>query len=134
MTPSVRPAEILGGGLRLVAVIELEGVSGLVDPIVIAAFEGWNDAADAASSTVDHLMTVWNARVVGTIDPEDYYDFQVNRPSVGVDENGHRRRQLAEHPDRDRLAADARPRHHPGPRDRAQHALAPVLRRAAGRV
>ena len=71
--------------------IELEGVSDLVDPIVIAAFEGWNDAADAASSTVDHLMKVWNARVVGAIDPEDYYDFQVNRPSVGVDDNGHRR-------------------------------------------
>ena len=71
--------------------IELEGVSDLVDPIVIAAFEGWNDAADAASSTVDHLMKVWSARVVGVIDPEDYYDFQVNRPTVGVDDNGHRR-------------------------------------------
>lgn len=71
--------------------IELEGVPDLVDPIVIAAFEGWNDAADAASSTVDHLMKVWGARVVGAIDPEDFYDFQVNRPLVGVDENGHRR-------------------------------------------
>jgi len=72
-------------------VIELEGVPDLVDPVVIAAFEGWNDAADAASSTVDHLMRVWGARIVGALDPEDFYDFQVNRPLVGVDELGHRR-------------------------------------------
>ena len=72
-------------------VIELEEIDGLVDPVVIAAFEGWNDAADAASSAVDHLMRVWNARTVGAIDPDEYYDFQVNRPMVGSDPAGHRR-------------------------------------------
>src|SRR3712207_1780352 len=36
-------------------------------------------------------MTVWRARVVGAIDPDDFYDFQVNRPMVGSDERGHRR-------------------------------------------
>ena len=72
-------------------VIELEEIDGLVDPVVIAAFEGWNDAADAASSAVDHLMRVWNARLVGAIDPDEYYDFQVNRPMVGTDPAGHRR-------------------------------------------
>ncbi|GAB2454563.1 filament polymerization regulator ParJ [Nocardioides hungaricus] len=71
--------------------IELEDVPDLVDPIVIAAFEGWNDAADAASSVVDHLVRVWDARVVGAVDPEDFYDFQVNRPYVGTDDNGYRR-------------------------------------------
>ncbi|MDT9592305.1 PAC2 family protein [Nocardioides zeae] len=71
--------------------IEIDDVEGLVDPVVIAAFEGWNDAADAASGVVDHLMNVWGARVVGAIDPEEFYDFQVNRPSVGTDENGMRR-------------------------------------------
>ena len=71
--------------------IELEETHDLVDPVVIAAFEGWNDAADAATGVVDHLMDVWNARVVGALDPEDFYDFQVNRPRVGTDENGHRR-------------------------------------------
>ena len=71
--------------------IEIEDVPELVDPVVIAAFEGWNDAADAASSVIDHLMLVWGARVVGAIDPEDFYDFQVNRPVVGTDEHGHRR-------------------------------------------
>jgi proteasome assembly chaperone (PAC2) family protein len=72
-------------------VIELEDVPELVDPIVIAAFEGWNDAADAASAVVDHLVRVWGARTVGAVDPEDFYDFQVNRPVVGSDALGHRR-------------------------------------------
>ena len=71
--------------------IEIDDAPDLVDPIVIAAFEGWNDAADAASSVVDHLIRVWNARIVGAVDPEDFYDFQVNRPVVGSDERGHRR-------------------------------------------
>ena len=60
--------------------IEIEDAPDLVNPVVIAAFEGWNDAADAASSVVDHLIRVWRARTVGAIDPEDFYDFQVNRP------------------------------------------------------
>ncbi len=71
--------------------IEIEDAPDLVDPLVIAAFEGWNDAADAASGVVDHLMDVWKARVVGAVDPEDFYDFQVNRPVVGTDPNGYRR-------------------------------------------
>jgi proteasome assembly chaperone (PAC2) family protein len=72
-------------------VIEIEQLDDLVEPVVIAAFEGWNDAADAASSVIDHLIKVWDARIIGAIDPEEFYDFQVNRPMVGLDELGHRR-------------------------------------------
>jgi proteasome assembly chaperone (PAC2) family protein len=72
-------------------VIEIEEVPELRSPVLIAAFEGWNDAADAASSVVDHLMKVWNARVVAAIDPEEFYDFQMNRPVVGTNEEGMRR-------------------------------------------
>lgn len=71
--------------------IEIEDVPPLTAPVLIAAFEGWNDAADAASAVVDHLMEVWDARVVAAIDPEEFYDFQVNRPVVGTDEAGMRR-------------------------------------------
>ena len=71
--------------------IEIEDVPQLRSPVLIAAFEGWNDAADAASSVVDHLARVWNARVVAAIDPEDFYDFQVNRPLVGTGDDGMRR-------------------------------------------
>jgi proteasome assembly chaperone (PAC2) family protein len=72
-------------------VIEIEEIDDLVDPVVIAAFEGWNDAADAASAVIDHLIRVWDARIIGAIDPEEFYDFQVNRPTVGIDQLGHRR-------------------------------------------
>jgi proteasome assembly chaperone (PAC2) family protein len=40
---------------------------------------------------VDHLAQVWNARTVAAIDPEDFYDFQVNRPAVGTGDDGMRR-------------------------------------------
>jgi predicted ATP-grasp superfamily ATP-dependent carboligase len=63
----------------------------LNNPVVIAAFEGWNDAAEAATGAVDHLIEVWNAELVTAVDPEDYYDFQVNRPTVGSDAEGNRR-------------------------------------------
>ena len=72
-------------------VIEIDEFPTLRSPVLIAAFEGWNDAADAASGVVDHLLEVWDARLVAAIDPEDFYDFQMNRPVVGTDARGHRR-------------------------------------------
>lgn len=71
--------------------IEIEEVPELQSPVLIAAFEGWNDAADAASSVVDHLIDVWGAKVVAAIDPEDFYDFQMNRPVVGTTDSGMRK-------------------------------------------
>ena len=70
--------------------IELEGMPELVDPVMIAAFEGWNDAGDAATGAVEHLTEVWKATPIASLDPEDYYDFQVNRPNVSLDERGNR--------------------------------------------
>lgn len=54
----------------------------LTDPIVVAAFEGWNDAGDAASSAIEHLQLTWDASPLSEIDPDPYYDFQVSRPTV----------------------------------------------------
>lgn len=54
----------------------------LTDPLVVLAFSGWNDAGSAASDTVAHLDTLAEAREVFALDSEDYYDFQVNRPTV----------------------------------------------------
>jgi len=56
----------------------------LVDPVLVAAFEGWNDAGDAASGAVEHLELIWDAQPLTEIDPDDYYDFQVNRPTVSL--------------------------------------------------
>ncbi len=70
--------------------IELEELPELVDPVMIAAFEGWNDAADAASNAVRHLAEVLDADLFGAMDAEDYYDFQVNRPTLALGEDGER--------------------------------------------
>ncbi len=70
--------------------LEFEDVAPLHDPILIAAFEGWNDAGEAASAAIEHLAEIWQAEAVAALDPEDYYDFQVNRPKVVLDE-GQRR-------------------------------------------
>lgn len=52
---------------------------------MITAFEGWNDAGEAASDAIDHLRGCFEARLLAELDPEDYYDFQVNRPHVHLD-------------------------------------------------
>lgn len=59
-----------------------ESLPKLTDPMVVAAFEGWNDAGDAATGAVEHLELIWDATPLAALDPDDYYDFQVNRPTV----------------------------------------------------
>jgi predicted ATP-grasp superfamily ATP-dependent carboligase len=54
----------------------------LRDTIVVAAFEGWNDAGDAASDALEHLDAIWEAETIVEIDDEAYYDYQVNRPVI----------------------------------------------------
>lgn len=70
--------------------IELEDVPELRDPILIAAFEGWNDAGEAATSVISHLADVWHAEPIAALDPEEYYDFQVNRPRVAMEDSQRR--------------------------------------------
>nr|WP_255495471.1 PAC2 family protein [Nocardia sp. GTS18] len=54
----------------------------LRNPVLVAAFEGWNDAGDAASGAVEHLELLWDSEPLAELDSEDYYDYQVNRPTV----------------------------------------------------
>ena len=58
---------------------------------MLCAFEGWNDAGDAASGAVLHLEDVWRRDPVAEFDPEDYYDFQVNRPEIAFEDGRARR-------------------------------------------
>jgi hypothetical protein len=67
-------------------VTEFDGLPVLRNPVAIAAFEGWNDAADASTAAVEHLEQVWTARPITSLDPEEFYDFQVNRPIVSMAE------------------------------------------------
>lgn len=61
---------------------EFDGLPVLRSPVAIAAFEGWNDAADASTAAIEHLEQVWSSRPATDLDPEEFYDFQVNRPTV----------------------------------------------------
>lgn len=49
---------------------------------MVVAFEGWNDAGDAASTAVEHLQLNWDSTPLAEMDSDDYYDFQVSRPTV----------------------------------------------------
>ena len=54
----------------------------LRDPVLLAAFRGWNDAGDSATFAAEHLARVWKAEKIASIDPEEFYDFQSVRPQV----------------------------------------------------
>jgi proteasome assembly chaperone (PAC2) family protein len=60
-------------------------------PLFVIAFEGWNDAGDAATLALDYLAQEWDATRCATIDPEDFYDFTVTRPMVTLTSDGDRR-------------------------------------------
>ncbi|MBQ9918873.1 PAC2 family protein [Microbacterium proteolyticum] len=58
--------------------------------IIVAAFDGWNDAGEAASAAASMLRAGGDYEVVHSVDPELYFDYQYTRPQVGVDAEGRR--------------------------------------------
>lgn len=60
----------------------------LRDTVVILAFEGWNDAGDAASTAAKHIVDRFDAQVVGRIDSERFFDFSTTRPFVRLTDTG----------------------------------------------
>ncbi|GAA3689683.1 filament polymerization regulator ParJ [Arthrobacter ginkgonis] len=66
-------------GIAAGAAADAEGVR---PTIMVAAFEGWNDAGEAASGAVRMLAKAWGARKVGRLSEDDYYDYQFSRPTV----------------------------------------------------
>ncbi len=63
----------------------------LTRPVLIAAFRGWNDGAQAASLAAGYLAKTWNADQFAEIDPENFFDFQATRPHVSLEEGLTRR-------------------------------------------
>ena len=55
-------------------------------PTLICAFHGWNDAAGAASTALETIAASLESHVVARLDPEDFYDFQVNRPTIRLED------------------------------------------------
>jgi predicted ATP-grasp superfamily ATP-dependent carboligase len=63
---------------------------GLRAPAMLCAFQGWNDAGDAASSAVSFLAGSLEAKRFARIDGEEFFDFQANRPTIHLDGGEHR--------------------------------------------
>jgi predicted ATP-grasp superfamily ATP-dependent carboligase len=60
-------------------------------PVLLAAFRGWNDGAQAASLAAGYLAKTWGAEQFAEVDPEDFFDFQATRPHVSLEDGLTRR-------------------------------------------
>jgi hypothetical protein len=58
--------------------------------VLVVAFEGWNDAGEAASGAVRAVRDQLELEPIAELEPEDYFDYQFNRPVVAFDDNGDR--------------------------------------------
>ncbi|CAB4537103.1 unannotated protein [freshwater metagenome] len=74
--------------------MEILQIPSLRSPVMVLAFTGWNDAAEAATGALSHLLGCWTdpefdvvPELIAEFDTEDFYDFQVNRPTIVVDES-----------------------------------------------
>jgi proteasome assembly chaperone (PAC2) family protein len=63
----------------------------LRSPVLVAAFAGWNDAASAATAALEAVAAALDGEPLARIDPEEFYDFQVNRPTIRLTEGQARR-------------------------------------------
>ena len=61
---------------------------------MVIAFSGWNDAGEAATGAASHLLASWTdpstdvvPELIADVDVEEFYDFQVNRPMVYIDDS-----------------------------------------------
>jgi proteasome assembly chaperone (PAC2) family protein len=63
----------------------------LEHPVLVAAFRGWNDGAQAASLAAGYLAKTWGAERFAEVDPENFFDFQATRPHVSLEEGLTRR-------------------------------------------
>ncbi len=74
--------------------MEIIQIPQLRSPVMVIAFSGWNDAGEAATGATSHLLGCWTEpqydvvpELIAEVDPEEFYDFQVNRPTVFVDDS-----------------------------------------------
>jgi proteasome assembly chaperone (PAC2) family protein len=76
-------------------------------PPLVCAFKGWNDGGEAASIALRYLQERWGAKTFATLDPEEFFDFQVTRPTVRLEDGVSR---VIEWPRNDFTAASVRGR------------------------
>jgi len=71
--------------------LRVEDTPELRRPVLVAAFRGWNDGAQAASLAAGYLARLWDAEQFADVDPEGFFDFQATRPHVSLVEGRTRR-------------------------------------------
>ena len=74
--------------------MEIHQIPALRSPVMVIAFSGWNDAGEAATGAASHLLGSWVdskndvvPELIAEVDVEEFYEFQVNRPTVCIDES-----------------------------------------------
>jgi len=74
--------------------VEIHQIPALRSPVMVIAFSGWNDAGEAATGAASHLLASWTdpstdvvPELIADVDVEEFYDFQVNRPMVYIDDS-----------------------------------------------
>jgi proteasome assembly chaperone (PAC2) family protein len=60
-------------------------------PVLVCAFRGWNDAAASASTALTAIAGSLEADLIAKVDPEEFFDFQSNRPTIFLEEGQTRR-------------------------------------------
>jgi proteasome assembly chaperone (PAC2) family protein len=70
--------------------LRIDELPSLRKPTFVAAFRGWNDAGEAATLAVRHLIDGWSAEPFAAVDPEEFFDFTVARPMIRITEEGQR--------------------------------------------
>ena len=70
--------------------LRIEGMPELDKPVMVCAFRGWNDGGQGASLACSYLARAWHAEKFADIDPEDFFDFQMTRPTVARVAGGRR--------------------------------------------
>jgi PAC2 family len=59
--------------------------------LLVVAFEGWNDAGEAATGAVRTLKELLDVAEIRSVDPELYFDYQFNRPTISTGDDGRRK-------------------------------------------
>jgi proteasome assembly chaperone (PAC2) family protein len=87
LAPAAEVTSVVGMGL-----LRWDERPELRRPALVAGFEGWNDAGNAASRAVSYLSRTWAAKRFASFDSEELWDYTQSRPQVRL-ESG-RTRQL----------------------------------------
>jgi proteasome assembly chaperone (PAC2) family protein len=70
--------------------LRIDDLPELREPILLAAFAGWNDASQVATHAVTTLAAAWSASRFANIDPEPFFDFTASRPTISLSPLGQR--------------------------------------------